>query len=57
MITVATVSQAEAQVADRALHDAVPPEMGYEVYLLGKLFAGRQPAAAPWPEGFPEELR
>jgi hypothetical protein len=42
VITVSTMSETEATAAARALGEALPPAMGYEVYLRGQLRAGRE---------------
>lgn len=48
MISVSTMSRTEAQWAHFALDRQLPPEMGYEIYLGGRRFAGREtrPSAA-----------
>ena len=43
MITVSTISDAEAQAATYALEDGLPPEMPYRVYVHGNLFSEKPP--------------
>jgi hypothetical protein len=59
MITVSTTSPHEAEVVSGALTAGVPPSMGWEVYLRGKLFRSREASPdmlrpGPWPGGRPE---
>lgn len=49
MITVSTTSEHEARAAAAALDQCTPPDVGWTVYLGGKLFREREirPASRP----------
>lgn len=45
MITVSTTSDTEAHAVVYALEECIAPELSYEVYLLGAVYARRAPGA------------
>lgn len=54
MITISTASPAEAEQAARILAANLSRDVGFEIYLRGKLFSNRQalpprPEVADWP--------